>query len=61
MDGKVYTGGVIESCAYNPTMGPLHTALVTATALGLESWDQFEYAVLVERPTSKVQAQSHFC
>jgi len=54
VSGSIHAGGVIESCAYNPTMNPLHTALVAATAQGMKSWDHIEHAVLVERPSSNV-------
>lgn len=34
-DGAVHAGGVIESCAYNPSMSPMHTALVRVTSVSL--------------------------
>ncbi len=33
-DGSVYGGGVIESCAYNPTINPLQAACITLAAKG---------------------------
>ena len=33
-DGSVYRGGVIESCAYNPTINPLQAACITLAAIG---------------------------
>ena len=33
-DGSVYRGGVIESCAYNPTINPLQAACITLAAKG---------------------------
>ena len=33
-DGAVYRGGVIESCAYNPTINPLQAAYITLVARG---------------------------
>jgi hypothetical protein len=54
-DGAVYTGGSIESCAYNPTMAPLQTALVAATAGGLHDWSHVAHAVLVELPSARVK------
>ncbi|EFJ49738.1 cytidine deaminase [Volvox carteri f. nagariensis] len=39
--GQVFSGGYIESAAYNPSLSPFHSAVVDAvTHLGLPSYDQ---------------------
>ena len=60
-DGVVHSGRSVESAAYNPTMSPLHTALVAAVgsagmgdANGGE-WRQIESATLVEIHGAPVQ------
>lgn len=32
--GRVYVGGVIESCAYNPTLNPMQSAYIAFAAAG---------------------------
>jgi len=32
--GRVYSGGVIESCAYNPSLTPLQSACIAFVAAG---------------------------
>jgi cytidine deaminase len=32
--GRVYGGGVIESCAYNPTLNPMQSAYIAFAAAG---------------------------
>ena len=60
-DGVVHTGRSVESAAYNPTMSPLHAALVAAVgsagmgdANGGE-WRRIESATLVEINGAPVQ------
>ena len=60
-DGIVHTGRSVESAAYNPTMSPLHAALVAAVgsagmgdANGGE-WRRIESATLVEMSGAPVQ------
>ena len=60
-DGIVHTGRSVESAAYNPTMSPLHAALVAAVgsagmgdANGGE-WRRIESATLVEIRGAPVQ------
>ena len=45
---NLYSGCLIESAAYNPTVSPLHSALVNGIVKGLEGWDQIKHVVLVE-------------
>lgn len=39
-DSSVYRGGVIESCAYNPTINPLQAACITLAAKGRGAFSQ---------------------
>ncbi|CAL8468160.1 g7699 [Coccomyxa elongata] len=52
--GRVYGGGVIESCAYNPTLNPLQSAYIAFAAAGEGEFSQVCGAVLVELPGSAV-------
>lgn len=45
--GKIVRGFAIESAAYNPTLSPLHVALITLHSIG-GSWSDIVGAVLVE-------------
>lgn len=38
--GRVYGGGVIESCAYNPTLNPLQSAYIAFAAAGEANFSQ---------------------
>jgi hypothetical protein len=41
MSGQVFSGGYIESAAYNPSMSPFHSAVVDGvTHFGLPTYDQ---------------------
>ena len=60
-DGVIHAGRSVESAAYNPTMSPLHAALVAAVggagmgdANGGE-WGRIESATLVEMSGAPVQ------
>lgn len=53
--GRVHSGGYVESAAYNPSMPPLQAALVHGMVDGLRDWVQIVDAVLVELPDAKVQ------
>ena len=33
-EGDVFSGGVIENCAYNPTLAPFQSAIISAIACG---------------------------
>jgi cytidine deaminase len=47
-DGAVFSGGYIESAAYNPSLPPLQAALVAAAAAGRPHLGGVRAAVLVE-------------
>ena len=34
-DGSIFSGGAIESCAYNPTINPLQAACILLAAKGI--------------------------
>ncbi|GAQ86539.1 Cytidine deaminase [Klebsormidium nitens] len=53
--GKVYSGSYIESAAHNPSMSPLHCALVAAVALGGESFVDIREATLVEKRVAQTE------
>jgi len=54
---KYYTGGYIECCAYNPSLSPIHTALVDLLAHN-ETFTDIEQIVLVEKQGAQVSQQS---
>lgn len=62
--GEIFSGRSVESAAYNPTLSPLHSALIAAVGSdGLKSSDEFGgggwsdiiAAVLIEDPKAPVQ------
>ncbi|CAK0771087.1 hypothetical protein CVIRNUC_003831 [Coccomyxa viridis] len=53
-DGCVFNGGVIESCAYNPTINPLQAACITLAAKGKGPFSEITGAVLVEMQAGSV-------
>jgi cytidine deaminase len=51
-DGSIYTGGVAENAAFNPSMSPLEAAIVALTINGRRSYGDIIGAVLVEAAQS---------
>jgi cytidine deaminase len=47
-DGSIYTGGVAENAAFNPSMSPLEAAVVTLVINGGKKYSDITDAVLVE-------------
>ncbi|MDX2085160.1 MAG: cytidine deaminase [Candidatus Melainabacteria bacterium] len=58
VDGRIVTGNVLESAAFNPTMTPLQTLLVSLVAKQ-EPWQHIRQAVLVapQSPHFSYQAE----
>jgi cytidine deaminase len=52
-DGSIYTGGVAENAAFNPSMSPLEAAIVALTINGRKKYGDIVDAVLVEAAGSK--------
>jgi len=52
-DGSIYTGGVAENAAFNPSMSPLEAAIVTLTINGRKKYSDIVDAVLVQASGSK--------
>jgi cytidine deaminase len=52
-DGSIYTGGVAENAAFNPSMSPLEAAIVTLTINGRKKYSDIIDAVLVQAAGSK--------
>ncbi|KAK9839712.1 hypothetical protein WJX81_007820 [Elliptochloris bilobata] len=52
--GEVFSGGYIESAAFNPSLPPLQAALVAAVVGGLRDWKQIAEVVLVECVNARV-------
>jgi len=50
--GKIYSGPYVENVAFNPSLSPLHTAVIQMTMENLESDYKITRAVLVEKFTS---------
>ncbi len=53
--GQLYSGCLVESAAYNPSVSPLHSALVNGLVNGLGSWDELKHVVLVEPAAAAVR------
>ena len=51
-DGKIYTGSYIENSAFNPSLSPLHTAIIRLNMDGLSNDGNITRAILVEKPTT---------
>ncbi|HEX3577311.1 MAG TPA: cytidine deaminase, partial [Thermoanaerobaculia bacterium] len=52
-DGSIYSGGVAENAAFNPSMSPLEAAIVALTINGRKKYDDIIDAVLVQAAGSK--------
>lgn len=53
--GEVYSGGYVESAAYNPSMPPLQTAIIDAVIDGMPCYTGVRDVVLVELEGGPVQ------
>ncbi|CAO1945757.1 unnamed protein product [Urochloa humidicola] len=53
-DGKIYAGGCLESAAYNPTLGPVQTAIIAMVAAGGGHAGNVVAAALVEKERAAV-------
>ncbi|XP_057787644.1 cytidine deaminase 1-like [Salvia miltiorrhiza] len=54
-EGKVYKGSYAESAAYNPSLGPVQSALVAYVARGGGDYERIVAAALVETKPAKVR------
>ncbi|HXH39043.1 MAG TPA: cytidine deaminase [Thermoanaerobaculia bacterium] len=52
-DGSIYTGGVAENAAFNPSMSPLEAAVVALVINGGKKYSDITDAVLVEATASQ--------
>ena len=57
-DEQVYSGGYIESAAYNPSMPPLQTAIIDAVIDGMPCYTEVRQVVLVELRGGPVQHEN---
>ncbi len=51
-DQKIYNGSYVESAAFNPSLSPLHTAIIRMNLDGLKTEGNITRAILVEKPTT---------
>ena len=51
-NNKIYAGRYVENAAFNPTLSPLHTAIICMNMDSFDSDIKIIRAALVERPTS---------
>jgi cytidine deaminase len=51
-DAKIYAGRYAENAAFNPSLSPLHTAIIRMNIDNLSSSNTITRAVLVEKPTT---------
>ena len=56
-NGRIYTGPYAENAAFNPSLSPLHTAIISMTMDHFGTDFTIERAVLVEKPTSVNQRE----
>lgn len=56
-DGSVYAGSYMENAAFNPSLSPLHAALV-ALVSDLRSYDEIIRVVLVEAEGAKISQEA---
>ncbi len=49
---KIYTGSYVECAAFNPSLSPLHTAIIRMHMDGLVTDGSITRAILVEKPTA---------
>jgi cytidine deaminase len=52
VNGKMYAGRYAENAAFNPSLSPLHAAIIRLTMDNFESDIKITRAVLVEKPTA---------
>jgi cytidine deaminase len=57
-DNCVYSGGYIESAAYNPSIPPLQTAIIDAVIDGMPCYTEVKDVVLVELRHGRVQHET---
>jgi len=51
-DQKIYTGSYVENAAFNPSLSPLHTAVIRMNMDSPATDDNISRAILVEKPTT---------
>ncbi|XP_062219470.1 cytidine deaminase 1-like [Phragmites australis] len=57
-DGRIYSGGCLESAAYNPTLGPVQAAIVAMVAAGGGHAGDVAAAALVEKEEAAVAQEA---
>ncbi|KAL6840541.1 hypothetical protein ACP4OV_030351 [Aristida adscensionis] len=57
-EGRIYAGGCLESAAYNPTLGPVQTAIVAMVAAGGGPAGDVVAAALVEKEGAVVAQEA---
>ncbi|KAK3165258.1 hypothetical protein QOZ80_1AG0030950 [Eleusine coracana subsp. coracana] len=57
-DGRIYAGGCLESAAYNPTLGPVQTAIIAMVAAGGGPVEDVVAAALVEKEGAAVAQEA---
>jgi cytidine deaminase len=51
-NGEIYSGRYVESAAYNPSLPPLHSAIICLNLATFEEKPPIQRVVLVEKPTA---------
>lgn len=51
-DQKIYSGSYVESVAFNPSLSPLHTAIIRMNMDRMATDSNITRAILVEKPTT---------
>jgi cytidine deaminase len=57
-DGRIYAGGCLESAAYNPTLGPVHSAIIAMVAAGGGPAGDVVASALVEKEGAAVAQEA---
>lgn len=56
-DGSIFTGSYIENAAYNPSLSPMHTALI-ALVVGMQSYRDIVHVTLAESTSAPISQES---
>lgn len=55
-DGKIYTGSYLENAAFNPSLSPLQSAVVSLVT-DLRGYEEISEVMLVEQTTAKISQE----
>ncbi len=56
-DGRTYSGSYIENAAYNPSLSPMHTALISLV-VGMQSYKDIAHVTLAESLSAPISQEA---